>query len=245
MLQKRIIPILLLKGESLFKTKQFKSPKYIGDAINTVRIFNEMEVDELIFLDIESTSNSKPINFSLLKKIASECFMPLAYGGGIKSLNDALKIIEIGFEKIIINSANFYDKELISEISSKIGSQSVVGSIDYKKNLFGSNSTYSYSGNKKHSISLIEWAIELEKRGAGEIMITSINQEGTWEGFDYNQIKLVNNSVKIPIIANGGCGSVEDIKTLFNLGVNAAGLGSMVVYQKKDMGVLINVPKFN
>ena len=240
MLRKRIIPCLLLHNQSLVKTTSFKKPKYIGDALNTVRIFNELEVDELIFLDIAATLNKAEPNYRLLKNIASECFMPLAYGGGIRSLDQAKKIIEIGYEKIIINSAAYRNKNLITQISQELGTQSVIGAIDVKKNIFGKYSSMSYSGKQKENNRPIQWAKELERNGVGEIMITSINKEGTWNGFDIELNKKILEQVNVPIIGHGGAGSLKDINKLFEIGASAAAIGSMVVYQKKGMGVLIN-----
>ena len=242
MVRKRIIPCLLLQNKSLVKTIRFKKPNYIGDAINTVRIFNELEVDELILLDITLTSSVSEPDYQLLKDIASECFMPLAYGGGISSVKQAKKIIEIGYEKIIVNSTAYRDRHLITQIAEELGNQCVIGAIDVKKNIFGKYLTCSNSGKQKEHKNPFEWAKELESLGAGEIMVTSINQEGTWKGFDLNLIKKIAESVNVPIIGHGGAGSLDHINKLFNLGTNAAAVGSMVVYQKKGMGVLINFP---
>lgn len=243
MLENRIIPVLLLSGDSLFKTKNFKNPKYIGDAINTVRIFNEFEVDELIILDIDCSSKNKEINFDLLEQIANECFMPLAYGGGIDTPELAKKIISLGYEKIVVNTANFYQADLIKKIAEDIGSQSVVGVIDVHKNFFGKNYVTYESNNKRKKVSPTIWAKELENRGVGEIIVTSINREGTWNGFDLSLFKEVSYAVNVPIIGNGGAGSIKDIQLAFEANISAVGLGNMVVYQKKDMGVLINFPK--
>jgi len=241
MVRKRIIPCLLLQNESLVKTTQFKKPSYIGDAINTVRIFNELEVDELILLDITATSSKSEPNFELLKDIASECFMPLAYGGGINSLTQAKKIIEIGYEKIIINSAAYRNRDLVSQIANELGNQCVIGCIDVKKSFLGNYFVYSNSGSKKEKINPFQWAKELESMGAGEIMITSITQEGTWNGFDMELIEKITKQVNVPVIAHGGAGSSKNIEEVFCLNVNAAAVGSMVVYQKKGMGVLVNI----
>ena len=240
MVRKRTIPCLLLQNESLVKTTCFKNPNYIGDAVNSARIFNELEVDELILLDISATLNGSEPDYELLKDIASECFMPLAYGGGIISLAQAKKIIQIGYEKIIINSASYRDKDLIIQIAHELGSQCVIGSIDVKKNLFGSYYAYSQSGKKKENVNPFQWAKELQELGAGEIMITSINKEGTWSGFDLELIEKITKQVNIPVIAHGGAGVSRHIEDVFELNVNAAAIGNMVVYQKKGMGVLIN-----
>jgi cyclase len=243
MLQNRIIPILLLKGNSLYKTVNFKKPNYIGDVINTVRIFNEIEADELIILDINATKKNEKPNFSLLEQVSNECFMPLSYGGGIKDLNTAKKIIEIGFEKVVLNTVNFGEENFIYKLKSEIGSQSIVGVIDYKKSFFGGYNVYSNGLKKKHKISPTDWAKVLVKRGVGELIITSIDNEGTWKGFDTEIIKNILKNVNVPIICNGGGGNINHIKDVFELGVNAVGLGSMVVYQRKGMGILIDIPK--
>ena len=167
--------------------------------------------------------------------------MPLAYGGGINTLEQAKKIIQIGYEKVIINSAAYSDKDLITQIANELGNQCVIGSLDVKKSFLGNYFVYSNSGNQKEKINPFQWAKELESLGAGEIMITSITQEGTWNGFDMELIEKITKQVNVPVIAHGGAGSSKDIEEVFYLNVNAAAVGSMLVYQKKGMGVLVNV----
>jgi cyclase len=243
MLQTRIIPCLLLKDNSLVKTVNFKKPAYIGDPVNTARIFNELEVDELVLLDISATNNNRKPDFKILAELANECFMPLAYGGGINNFDDAKKIFEIGIEKIIINSVAFTNPGLITELAEYFGNQSIVVSIDVKKNIFGKYQVYSNSGKKKQKVDPVAWAQELEQLGAGEILLTAIHQEGTWKGFDLNIIDKISNAVNIPVIANGGASSIEDIVKAVKKGyASAVSLGSMVVYQNKGMGVLVNFP---
>ena len=243
MLRTRVIPCLLLKNESLVKTVKFKKYNYIGDPINTVRIFNELEVDELMFLDIFASKEDRKINFKILKDIADECFMPLSYGGNIKSLDDAKKVFEIGFEKVAINSNAYNNLKLIEEIASYFGNQSVIGSIDIKKDFFGKNRLYSHHGKIKQKIDIVKWVQSLENAGVGEILVTSINKEGTWEGYDIELINMITQNVRVPVIANGGCGRVEDIgEVVKKANVSACAVGSMVVYQKKEMGVLVNFP---
>lgn len=244
MVKVRVIPCLLLKDESLVKTVKFKKYNYIGDPINTVRIFNELEVDELMFLDIFASLENRSINFKILKDIADECFMPLSYGGNIKSLEDAKRVLEIGFEKVVINSNAFGNLELISEIADYFGSQSVIASVDVKRGLFGKYKVYSHHGTRKQKVDLVEWIKSLESAGAGELLITSMDREGTWKGYDIELTKMAVESVGIPVIAHGGCGSLEHIKEVVDkCGVSACAVGSMVVYQKKGMGVLINFPE--
>jgi imidazole glycerol-phosphate synthase subunit HisF len=246
MLRTRIIPCLLLKNESLVKTIKFKKYNYIGDPVNTVRIFNELEVDELMFLDIFASKEGGNINFDLLRDIANECFMPLSYGGNIRSLDDAKLIFEIGFEKVVINSSAFNNLKLIKDISKYFGVQSVVGSIDVKKNFIGRQKVYSHHGRKKQNKDIVEWAKQLENVGVGELLITSIDREGSWDGYEIELMRNITNSVQVPVIAHGGCGKVEDIgEAVKKANVSACAVGSMVVYQKKGMGVLINFPDKN
>lgn len=243
MLRTRVIPCLLLKNESLVKTVKFKEYNYIGDPVNTVRIFNELEVDELMFLDIFASKENRNINFKILQDIANECFMPLSYGGNIKSLGDAKKIFEIGFEKVVINSNAFGNLKLIAEIAKYFGNQSVVGSIDVKKNFWGTPQIYSHHGKQKQNVEIVEWAKELENIGVGELLVTSVDKEGSWEGYDVELIKSITEKVQVPVIANGGCGILEHIgEVVKKANASACAVGSMVVYQKKNMGVLVNFP---
>lgn len=244
MLLTRIIPTLLLYNDSLVKTINFKKIRYIGDPCNTVRIFNELEVDELIFLDIRATREKKSPNFRVLSEIATECFMPLVYGGGVKSLDHAKKIFDIGFEKIAINSSATTNQKLITEIASVYGSQAVIGSIDVKRTLFGKYRVFSSSGQIKTVLDPVDWAKDLESLGAGELLLTSIDKEGTWAGFDLQLVNNIADSVNIPVIAHGGAGNIDHIvEVIKKSNASAVALGSLVVYQKKDMGVLINMPK--
>jgi imidazole glycerol-phosphate synthase subunit HisF len=243
MLQVRYIPCLLLKDDGLVKTVNFKNPKYIGDPINTVRIFNEKEVDELIFLDIEATPKNKEPNYTLLSEIANECFMPLAYGGGIKTFQQAQRIFSIGIEKVAINTALHSNIGLATQITDVYGSQALIGVIDVKKNLFGKYQVVSASAQSKHKYSVLEWVKKLEDAGVGEILISSVDKEGTWQGLDIELIKQVTSISKVPVIAHGGAGNLEHLAQGIKAGgANAIAMGSMVVYQKKDFGVLINFP---
>lgn len=243
MLRTRIIPCLQLNDEVLVKTVQFKRPNYIGDPINTVRIFNELEVDELCFLDIRATLKNRHPNFDILHEIADECFMPLSYGGGVKDFETAQKILSIGFEKVVLNSVLFYNPDVVKKISEHFGSQSIVGSIDINKDFFGKYYVYSTDGTKKHKLDPVEWAQKIEELGVGEMLVTSMNNEGTWKGYDLDITKKIHDAVDVPIIANGGAGSIEHIGLAINSkAANAVALGSMVVYQSKGMGVLVNFP---
>ena len=243
MLKIRVIPCLQLIDQSLVKTVQFGKYRYIGDPINTVRIFNELEVDELCFLDIRATIQKRYPNLKILSEIANECFMPLSYGGGVKDADTAKKILAIGFEKIILNSGAVGRPALISDIARHSGNQSVILSIDVKKTVFGNYSVYSHDGTIKTRLNPVEWAKTAESAGAGELLVTSIDRDGTWKGFDLDIVKQICDNVSIPVIANGGAGSTEDIaKVVHAANASAVALGSLVVYQQKGMGVLVNFP---
>ena len=243
MLRTRIIPALLLRNESLVKTVRFGRFTYVGDPCNTVRIFNELEVDELIFLDIAATREGRAPNLKVLADIANECFMPLGYGGGIRSLDQAKAIFDIGFEKVVINTRAVEQPDFIAELAAQYGSQAVIASIDVKQGLGGRKLVRICSGRRRTSRDPVAWAKEVEARGAGEILLTSIDREGTWSGFDLDLVKSVADAVRIPVIAHGGGGSVEHIGAVVKrAGASAVALGSLVVFQKKGMGVLVNFP---
>ena len=242
MLRVRLIPALLLDDESLVKTRRFRKPVYVGDPCNTVRIFNELEVDELAFLDITATPQRRAPNFELLADIATECFMPLSYGGGLANFQDAARIFETGFEKVIVNSHAHARPELITEIAEVYGAQAVVASIDVARGLLGGERVMSHGGRTAHAADPVAWAKEMERRGAGEILLTSIDREGTWSGMDLDLIRRVGEAVGIPVIAQGGAGSVDDLVAAVGAGASSVAVGSMVVFQKKDFGILVNFP---
>ncbi|MEZ5017527.1 MAG: AglZ/HisF2 family acetamidino modification protein [Flavipsychrobacter sp.] len=243
MLRTRVIPCLQLIDDNLVKTVKFDNHSYIGDPINTVRIFNELEVDELCFLDIRASAQGRTPNLEVLHQIANECFMPLSYGGGVKDFETAQKILSIGFEKIVINTAAYNNPQLITKVAEHFGNQAVVGSIDVKKNMWGKYQVYINDGKEKIKKDPIEWAEELEQLGVGELLVTSMDKDGTWSGYDHSIILKINEAVNVPVIANGGAGSVNDIEVVVKeCNVSAVALGSMVVYQKKGMGVLVNFP---
>ena len=243
MLRTRVIPVLLLKEESLIKTIQFGKYGYIGDPINTCRIFNELEVDELCFLDISASKDIKEPDYKILQEISNECFMPLSYGGGINSYEKAEKVFKIGFEKIIINSASFTHPEMITEIARVYGSQAVVIAVDVKKNFWGKYEVFSVSGTVNHKKNPVDWVKEVENLGAGEILLTSIDREGTWKGLDVELIRKITDSTNLPVIAHGGAGTIQHIDDAVRNGnASAVALGSMVVYQKQGLGVLVNFP---
>lgn len=238
----RIIPILLLKGMGLYKSIKFKDLKYVGDPINAIKIFNEKEVDELIFLDIEaSLSNAEP-NYQMLSDIASECFMPLCYGGGIKSITQIERILYTGVEKISINSSAFDNPLLVYEAAKKFGSSTIVVSIDVKKGFLSRSSVYTLSSTKNTNKKPLEFAKYMEDQGAGELLINSIDCDGTMNGYDLDLIKTIANSVSIPVIACGGAGSLQHFKQAVDHGASAVAAGSFFVFQGKHRAVLITYP---
>ena len=243
MLKTRVIPCLQLLNDGLVKATRFKNPKYIGDPVNTVRMFNELEVDELCFLNIRATLTGESPDFGLLRQISDECFMPLSYGGGIRDVDTAARILETGFEKVIVNTAFHESPHLIGEFAKRFGSQAVVVSIDVRRNLFGRPIVYSHCGSKKTHFEPVKWAQQAASEGAGEILLTAMDREGTWAGFDTQLIEAVASSVKIPVIAQGGGGTLEHLSEAVKTGkASAVAIGSMVVYQKKGMGVLVSFP---
>jgi len=238
----RIIPVLLLNNGGLYKTIQFQKPQYIGDPINAVKIFNEKEADELILLDYRASKEKRPIDFKKIAEIAGEAFMPMAYGGGIHNFEDAQRVFDAGFEKIVLNSILFDDLSLIDQIAAVYGAQAVVGSLDVKKNIWGKPQVLAASGSRKTRCEPLGWCKKLEENGVGEIMLNSIDQDGTWKGYDIKLIATLAQAVKIPLIACGGAGQFDDFRAAIGAGASAVAAGSMFVYQKKGMGVLISFP---
>ena len=243
MFRPRVIPCLLLKNKGLVKTVKFKEPKYLGDPINIVRIFNDKEVDELIFLDITATVEQKPPPFKLLSEIASECFMPLGYGGGINNLEDIRTILSLGVEKVSINSGAVANPSFITAAADRFGSQSIVVSIDVKKNMFGKYQVFTHGGRKKTGLDPIRFAVKMEQLGAGELLINSIDRDGTMQGYDLDLIKQISTAIGIPVVTCGGAGSVADLAAAVNQGgASAAAAGSMFVFQGPLRAVLISYP---
>lgn len=244
MLFKRVMPCLLYNGKGLVKTVKFKNPVYVGDPINAIKIYNEKEVDELIFLDIRaSTEKRKPL-FHKIREFASECFMPFTYGGGVSDIEDFKTLFAAGVEKIAVNTLIFKNAGIVKNAVDMFGSQAIIGVIDVKRNFFGKRLIFNNVGYKSR-YDLVEYCSYLQNNiGVGEILLQNVDKEGTWEGYDQDLIGRVLKELKVPLIVLGGASSVGDIKNvLYNVGANAAAIGSMAVFQKKDMGVLIRFPK--
>jgi cyclase len=238
----RVIPVLLLEKKGLVKTRQFKRPCYIGDPINALKIFNDKMADELIVLDIEATARGK-IDFDWVEDIVSEAFMPIAYGGGINSIDRCGELLRRGVEKVVINTAAYTHPHLIKEAAEKFGSQAVVVSIDVKPNLWRRNKAYIRGGRKETTLTPTELALRAEELGAGEIMLTSILQEGTFKGYDLDMLHSVSTAVSVPVIASGGAGKLEDFKEAVNKGgASAVAAGSLFSFQGPHRAVLITYP---
>ena len=235
----RVIPVLLLDEGRLIKTKKFKYDNYIGDPLNAVKVFNEMGADELIILDISATKNKRSPNFQLIENLANECFMPLTYGGGITNIEEVSKIFSIGVEKISINSSLINNKISISDLVNKFGSQSIVVSIDIKKNFFNQFRLYKYNWFFL-KYNLKEYLNMVINSNVGEILLTSVDNDGMQSGLDLKLIKKITSLVSVPVVACGGVGSIDDISKGIHSGASGIGVGSMFVYSGPLKGVLIS-----
>jgi cyclase len=243
MLRPRIIPSLLIHDNGLVKTVNFKNPKYVGDPINAVRIFNEKAVDELAVFDIDATVLGKEPNYSLIERLANQSMMPLCYGGGVKTAEQAQRIFSLGIEKIALSSAVLYNPKLITEISDRVGAQSVIVVLDVKKKLLGGYEVYTHNGKKATGINPFKFVEEAQKLGAGEIVINSIDKDGVMKGYDLDLIAKVREKISLPMTVLGGAGSLDDIEKVIDLhGVIGVAAGSLFVFKGPYKAVLINYP---
>lgn len=241
--QPRVIPCLLLRNTGLVKTVRFRNPTYLGDPRNIVKIFNDKEADELALLDISATLENRAPRMDLLREVASECFMPLGYGGGVRRVREVEEIIGIGIEKVIINSAAVETPSLVKESAKAVGSQSIVASLDVRKSRFTRRyEVYTQGGRKATGIDPVTCAKRMEDAGAGEILLNSVDRDGTMSGYDLELIAMVARAVCVPLIACGGARSVADLSAAVNAGSSAAGAGSMFVFQGRHRAVLISFP---
>lgn len=245
MLRPRIIPCLLVHNNGLVKTVNFKSPKYVGDPINAVKIFNEKESDELIVLDIDATVNNMEPNFKMITNLAAECRMPLCYGGGVRTAAQVKKIIGLGVEKVAISAVAVENPQLLTQISEEVGRQSVVVVLDVKKRLLSKDyDIYTHNGKKNTKRSLFEIVSQVEESGAGEIVVNSIDNDGQMKGYDLELARQVKQMAHIPITILGGAGSLKDIGDLIrNCNIVGAAAGSLFVFKGVYKAVLINYPK--
>lgn len=243
MLRPRIIPCLLVHDDGLVKTVKFKDPKYVGDPINAVKIFNEKEADELIVLDIDATVQGREPNFRLIEQFAAECRMPLCYGGGVRTVEQAKRIIGLGVEKVALSAAAVEDPSLIGRIAEEVGSQSVVVVMDVKTSLFGKQEVWTHNGSKNSGKSPIELAKEAEILGAGEVIINSIDNDGQMKGYNLKLARAIREAIRLPMSVLGGAGSLQDISDLITAcGVVGASAGSLFVFKGKYRAVLISYP---
>jgi cyclase len=239
----RIIPCLLLRNRGLVKTVRFDRPVYVGDPMNAVRIFNDKEADELVFLDITASRAGRPPDFALVADIASECFMPFCYGGGIRSVEDARRLTQLGAEKIVLNTAALADLTLVSRAAGVFGSQSVVVGIDVRRGLLGGYTVHAHAGGAVPRLAVEDYARAAEQAGAGEILLTSVDRDGMMAGYDLELLRRVTSAVGIPVVACGGAGSLAHLaEAVLDGGASAAAAGSLFVFQGRHKAVLINYP---
>lgn len=244
MLRNRVIPCLLLKGRGLVKTTKFSDPVYVGDPINAIRIFNEKEVDELMVLDIEASRRGAEPQFDLIEQFAGECFMPLAYGGGVRTVDDAKRLFSLGVEKVTIQSRALEGLSVVSEIASLFGRQSVVVSIDVKASFLGRHRMYSSAGHKTTGRDWREFLQEAVAAGAGEVLLNAVNKDGTMSGMDLPLIETASRLCDVPLIACGGAGSLRDIKSAIDAGASAVAAGAFFVFYGPHRAVLITYPNY-
>ena len=244
MLRPRLIPCLLVQNGGLVKTVQFADPKYVGDPINAVRIFNEKEVDELIVLDIDATVQAREPDYNRIRNLAAECRMPLCYGGGVKTVEQVERIISLGVEKVALSVAAVADPTLVARAAEVVGSQSVVAVLDVKKSGWrGKYEVFTHNATNKSGRDPVEFAREMAAQGAGEIVVNSIDRDGTMKGYDFDLIREVRDVVRLPLTVLGGAGSLKDIESLIKtFGIIGAAAGSLFVFKGVYRAVLINYP---
>ncbi|MCB0013469.1 MAG: imidazole glycerol phosphate synthase subunit HisF [Anaerolineales bacterium] len=239
----RVIPCLLLHNKGLVKTRRFRDPVYLGDPINVVKLFNDKEVDELIFLDISATVEDRAPNFRYLAEIATECFMPLGYGGGVRTVEHARQLTALGVEKIVINSYVAENPAFVRQAADLLGSSSVVVSMDVKRSWLGKYQVFTQGGRKNTGLDPEAFAVQVASMGAGEIMVNSIDRDGMMQGYDVALVRKVAQAVDVPVIACGGAGGVQDFsEAVFEGHASAVAAGSMFVFQGKHRAVLISYP---
>lgn len=244
MLKHRVIPCLLLRDGGLVKTLRFRDPKYVGDPINAIRIFNDKEVDELMVLDIGASRNGHEPNYALIEQFASECFMPLSYGGGIRSVDQAGRLFALGVEKVCLQSALLKDVQLVGRIAERYGSQSVVVSIDIKYDWLKRPCLYSSASGRKLDRDWLAFMQSAISAGAGEILLNCVDRDGTMQGMDVALIERASRASPVPLVAVGGAGSLQDIKSAIDAGASAVAAGAFFVFHGPHRAVLITYPRY-
>lgn len=242
MLRPRIIPCLLIEQDYLVKTVKFKYDKYIGDPINTLRLFNEKEVDEIIFLDIKASKQDTEPNYGLLKDLASECFMPMSYGGGVTTLQQIEKILSIGIEKIVVNNFALQNSDFLKNAVKNFGSTTIIGAIDIKRSFFNKVEVFSHPKNKNSGIKLSDHLNKVLDAGVGEIFINDVDRDGTYTGFDLNLIKKLSDNIDVPMIICGGASNYNDLAKALQAGASAVAAGSIFIFHGPHRAVLITYP---
>ncbi len=245
MLKKRVIPCLLIDDGRLVKTRQFRDPKYVGDPINAIRIFNEKEVDELVVLDIAASKAGREPDYALIEQFAGECFMPLCYGGGITNVEQAKRLFSIGVEKLCVQTAVLDDMRLVREIADRYGSQAIVVSVDVKKTFLGGHQLYSTASNKARKTPWQHFIGMAVGSGAGEIMLNSVDRDGMLQGMDIEIIRRAVQGLSVPLIAVGGVGSLSDIRAAADAGASGIAAGAFFVFHGPHRAVLISYPRYH
>lgn len=242
MLRHRAIPCLLLKGNGLVKTVRFDRPKYVGDPINAVKLFNDLEADELLFLDITATPQRREPDYQRIREIAGEAFMPISYGGGVRTVEQARKLFQLGVEKVAVTTAAEENPKLVTDLAKEFGSQSIVVGLDVRRNWRREPRLVTRCGAHRTGREIVSYAREMQDRGAGELLVNSIDRDGTQQGYDLDLIHGVSESVNIPVVACGGAGSVAHLGEAVHAGASAAAAGSLFVFTGPRRAVLINYP---
>ncbi len=242
MFRPRVIPILLLKEKGLVKSKKFKDYRYIGDPINAVKLFNDLKADEIVFLDILASKENRTISLDFVRSVGDEANMPFSVGGGIRTIKDIKEIINAGAEKVVINTVAVENPIFIKQASDTFGSSTIVVSIDVKKTIWGKKKVYTMGGKKATGLDPVAFAKLIEKKGAGEIIINSIDKDGLMSGYDLDLIGKISKEVTIPVVATGGARGVDDFKLAIESYASAVAAGSVFVYHGARKAVLINYP---
>lgn len=243
MYRARVIPCLLVRGNGLVKTRRFRDAVYVGDPVNAIRIFSEKEVDEIAVLDIDASREGREPNYELISEMAGEAFMPMAYGGGVRTLDQVRRLIRSGVEKVIVNTVATESTDLLTDAAAVFGSQAVVGAVDVKRTFLGGYKVVARSATVDVKVSLEDHVRRLADAGAGEILLTSVDRDGMMNGYDLDLVKRVAQCVSVPLVACGGAGTIEHLSQAIREGASAVCAGSMFVFHGKHRAVLINYPK--